>query len=114
MVKTPQYAVARFAFAAALLLTASTAFAAAPPPVTDISMARPQGTAREVAKDTPRKPPSHSVGTFRVENANLAPLKGPEMREMRASGMGRLKGGDRQVDKNTPRGTPTATAEQIH
>ena len=103
-----------FAFGAACLLTASAVFAAAPPPVSDISMARPQGTAREVAKDTPRKPPSHSIGTFRVENQNLGTLKGPEMREMRASGMGRLKGGDRQVDKNTPRGAPTATAEQVH
>ena len=113
MLKTPRVTITRVACAAAVLLAASAVFAAAPPPVTDISMARQQGTAKEVPKDTPRKPPSHSIGTLRVENPNVGPLRGPEGRELRASGMGRLVGGNKQVEKDTPRGTPTASAEQV-
>jgi hypothetical protein len=108
MFKTPKYALPLFAFAVALA-TSSISMADAPR-LPESGMGHQKGPTIEVQKNVPRmeRTPTHTMGVVTSHNPN-GPLKGPEMREMHESGMGRLVGGVKQGDPKTPKREPSAT-----
>jgi hypothetical protein len=108
MLKTPKSALPLFAFAFALV-TSSLAMAEAPR-LPESGMGHQKGPTVEVEKNVPRmeRTPTHHMGTVTAHNPN-GPLRGPEMREMHESGMGRLVGGVKQGDPKTPKREPSAT-----